>query len=134
MPVHERPTVTRDVLSYVAEREDGNACITLEEFEQAFRGTSYAELRYHIGIAMDLELLEVEDCLARRVGTPGTKGYWTDILSIEVSGLTLEGEEYVRQALTPEWWRACDQRGESATTVGLMQELLAGSSGTEGNE
>ena len=134
MPVYEKPTLTRDIVSYIAEREDGKACLTLEEFEQAFRETSYADLRYHIGIAMDLELLEVEDCVPRQVGTPGTDGYWMDILSIKVSGLTLKGEEYVRQALTPEWWRACDQRGESATTVGLMQELLAGSSGTEGNE
>ena len=132
MPVYEQPTLTRDILSYVAERIDTGASITLQEFEQAFRGTSYAELRYHIGIAMDLELLQVEDCLARQVGTPGTDGYWTDIQSIKVSGLTLKGEEYVRQARTPEWRRTCDQLGQSAMTVGLMQRLLAGLSGTEG--
>ena len=132
IPLFEEPTLTRDILSYVAERIDTGASITLQEFEQAFRGTSYAELRYHIGIAMDLELLQIEDCLAKQVGTLGTDGYWTDILSIKVSGLTLQGEEYVHRALTPEWRRTCDQLGQSATTLGLMQRLLAGSSGTEG--
>ena len=99
--VFEEPTLTRDILSYVAERIDTVAPITLHEFEQAFRRTSYAELRYHIGIAMDLELLQAEDCLAKQVGTPGTDGYRTNILSIKVSGLTLTGEDYVRQARTP---------------------------------
>ena len=131
IPVFEEPTLTRDILSYVAERID-TASITIQEFEQAFRGTSYAELRYHIGIAMDLELLQVEDCLATQVGTPGTDGYRTDVLSIKVSGLTLKGEDYVRQARTPEWRRTCDQLGQSATTWGLMQRLLVGSSATEG--
>ena len=132
MPVFEEPTLTRDILSYVAERIDTGASITIQEFEQAFRGTSFADLRYHIGIAMDLELLEVEDCLARQIGTPGTDGYWTNILSIKVSGLALKGKEYLRKALTPEWRRACDQLGQSATTLGLMQKLLSGSSGTKG--
>ena len=120
-----------DILSYVAERITTRAPIALQKFEQAFRGTSFADLRYHIGIAMDLELLEVEDCLARQIGTLGTDGYWTNILSIKVSELTLKGKEYLRKALTPEWRRACDQLGQSATTVGLMHKLLAGSSGTE---
>ena len=129
MPVHERPTVTRDILSYVAERIDTGASITLQEFEQAFRGTSYADLRYHIGIAMDLELLEVEDCVAKQVGVAGSKGGWTDILSIEISGLTLEGEEYVRQARTPQWRQACEKlnrSGTPATTERLMRELRVG--------
>ena len=81
---------------------------------------------------MDLELLQVEDCLARQVGTPGTDGYQTDIQSIEVSGLTLKGEECVRQARTPAWRSTCDQLGQSATSAGLMQRLLADSLGTEG--
>ena len=81
---------------------------------------------------MDLELLEVEDCLARQIGTLGTDGYWTNILSIKVSGLILKGKEYLRKALTPEWRRACDQLGQSATTVGLMQKLLSSLSGTKG--
>ena len=101
-------------MSYVAEREDGKSSITLEEIEQAFRRTSYAELRFHIGIAFDLELLEVEDCVAKQVGVPGSKGAWTDILSIKVSRLTLKGEEYVRQSGTP------------ATTERLMRELRVG--------
>ena len=49
--VFEEPTLTRDILSYFAERIDTGAPITLHEFEQAFRRTSYAELRYHIGTA-----------------------------------------------------------------------------------
>ena len=129
MPVYERPTVTRDILSYVAEREDGKSCITLKEIEQAFRRTSYAELRYHIGIALDLELLEVEDCVAKQVGVAGSKGAWTDILSIKVSRLTLKGEEYVRQARTPQWRQACEKlnrSGTPATTERLMRELRVG--------
>ena len=93
MPVFEEPTLTRDILSYVAERIDTGASITIQEFEQAFRGTSFADLRYHIGIAMDLELLEVEDCLARQIGTPGTDGYWTNILSINASGHVMRQQE-----------------------------------------
>ena len=134
IPVFEQPTLTRDILFYVAERIDTGAPITLQEFEQAFRRTSYAELRYHIGIAMDLELLQIEDCLARQVGTLGTDGYWTDVLSIKVSGLTLKGGKYVRQARSPKWRRTCDQLGQSATTVGLMQKLLAGDTGSSGTE
>ena len=57
------------------------------------------------------------------------KGAWTDILSIKVSRLTLKGEEYVRQARTPQWRQACEKlnrSGTPATTERLMRELRVG--------
>ncbi len=134
MHIHDEPTLTRDILFYVAERDGYGGPITLEDFERAFRGAAYGELRYHLGVAFGLELLDVEDCLRREVRRPGGEGVWIDVIDIRVSGLTDAGREYVRQARTPNWRRACERlnrSGTPATTKRLMRKLKAGSQDTE---
>ena len=131
--IPEEPTLTRDILFYVAERAGSGVAITLEDFERAFRGAAYGELRYHLGIAFGLDLLDAEDCLRREVRRAGGEGAWIDVLNIRVSGLTDRGQEYVRQAQTPQWRRACERLkrgGTPATTQQLMRALKDGSQGT----
>ena len=120
MRIHEEPTLTLDILFYVAERDGNGGPITLEDFERAFRGAGYGELRYHLGIAFGLELLDVEDCVRRELRRPRGEGTWIDVINIRVSGLTDAGQEYVRQARTPQWRRACERLnrfGTPATTL-----------------
>ena len=130
MRIHEEPTLTRDILLYVAEHNGNGGLITLEDFERAFRGAEYGELRYHLGIALGLGLLETEGCLRRKVSRSGGDGTWIDVIDIRVSRLTDAGQEYVRQARTPQWCRTCERLNRSetpATTQRLMRELTAGS-------
>ena len=126
----EDPELTREILFYCARERSGKpAHIDLQELESAFSWISRYPLKDHVKFAIYLGLLHAEDMRARRLG--GSKeDAWIDILDVTLSGLTPKGREYVKQARTPEWRKACDRLKESGepVTTGLLFDYLVGSS------
>ena len=126
----EDPELTREILFYCArERLDRPPKITLQELEGAFAWISRYELTHHIERAIELELLDAEDRLARRVGRKDGST-WIDLLNMTLSGLTPKGREYVKRARTPEWRKAVNRlqrSGQEVTTAMLLERFSSAS-------
>ena len=123
----EDPELTREILFYCARERLGKpAHITLQELESAFSWISRYPLKDHVKFAIYLGLLHAEDMVARRLR--GSKeDAWIDIVDVTLSGLTPKGREYVRQARTPQWRKACDglkESGGAVTTAALFDRLV----------
>lgn len=123
------PELTREILFYCARNRDGKpGRITLDELEQTFARISRDILNGHIAHAIEAELLQVDDILARRVGRSDGK-IRHDLLDVKISGLTTKGRAYVKRARTPEWRQSLNglrKSGQEATTATLVQSLLTG--------